>query len=92
MEESALDAQEIQAGAKLVTVKFASGLRAPETITVLPGTTATEVLTNLGLGTEFQLSKGTPDSVFALDEPIYPHLKDGDLLFASSRVDAGCAL
>lgn len=78
------------AGAKLITVKFAAGTRQPETVLVLPGTTMQELLNKLGLGPEFQLSRGTPDSVFALDESIYPNIQDGDLLFVTSRVDAGC--
>jgi hypothetical protein len=81
--------QEREAVMKFVTVKFSSGEREPQLLMILPGTTTSEVLNKLGLGTDFLLSKGTADTVFGHQEPIYPLIEDGDLLFASSRIDAG---
>lgn len=78
-----------QENAKLVTVKAASSNMAPTTLTIAPGITAGEALRRLGLGPDYQLSKGTPDTVFGQDEPLYPGIQDGDLLFVTSRVDAG---
>ena len=78
-----------QVDLKMVTIKFAAGLRQPETLALLPGTTSAEVLHQLGLGVDYQLSKGTPDTVFGQDENIYGAIRDGDLLFVTSRVDAG---
>ena len=82
-------ATEREANAKLVTVKFVSGTREPETLVIVPGITTSEILSQLGLGVDFQLSKGTADTVLGQNEPVYPNIQDGDLLFASSRVDAG---
>lgn len=78
-------------GTKLVTVKFASGQRESETFLVPPGATAGEMLQRMDLGNGFQLSKGTPDTVFGQHEPLYPNIHDGDMLFVTSRVDAGAA-
>lgn len=83
---------QVQNNGKQVTVKFASGARPAEIFQVPPGATAAELLQQLGLGRDFCLSKGTPDSVFGMDEPLYPQIQDGDLLFVTSRVDAGCLL
>lgn len=88
---NALEVIDRPAGTKLITVKFASGLRAPESHIIPPGATAAELLQQMGLGRDFQLSKGTPDTVFGQDEPLYPNIQDGDLLFVTSRVDAGIA-
>lgn len=76
-------------GTKSVTVKFSGGARPAETLWIQPGLTAFEVLNKLNLGNGFILSKGTPDTVFALDEILYPRIQDGDLLYAGSAVDAG---
>lgn len=74
---------------KLVTVKFVGGNRPHETFMVMPGTKPQDLLRQMNLGVDFQLSKGTPDTVFGIEESIYGQLQDGDLLFVSSRVDAG---
>lgn len=75
--------------AKLLTVKFANGMRDPETHLIPPGVTAGELLKQLQLGDGFQLSKGTPDTIFGKDEPLYGRILDGDLLFVTPAVDAG---
>jgi hypothetical protein len=77
-------------GVKRVLVKFSGGTRPPQETLIGPGTTSKELLRHLGLSAkDFNLSKGSADSTYGLDEPIYPDLVDGDLLFVTSRVDAG---
>ncbi len=73
---------------KLVSIKAAGGGHTSSAF-ITPGTTAADILTRLGLTNEFQISRGTPDSVFGHDEPVYGQIRDGDLLFVTSRVDAG---
>ena len=75
---------------KRVLVKFSGGMRPPQETLIGPGTTANELLKHLGLSaSDFSLSKGSGDSTYGINEHIYPDLIDGDLLFVTSRVDAG---
>jgi len=77
-------------GLKRVLVKFVGGTKEPQEVFVGPGTTAADLLRELKLDTNgFFLSKGTADTMFGADEIIYPLLEDGDLVYVSSRVDAG---
>lgn len=81
---------EYQPGTKKVFVKFAGRTRQPQEVFVGPGTSASELLEHLGLrGNEFQISKGTPGTVFGRDEIVYPQIEDGDLIYCTSIVDAG---
>jgi hypothetical protein len=82
---------EIHKGIKRVLIKFSGGARPPQEVMVGPGTCATDLLEHLGLGArDYNLSLSTSlDSIFGVDEPVYPMIKDGDLLFVTSRVDAG---
>ena len=75
--------------AKLITVKFPSGVKEAEQLLVLPGNTAKEILKKLELDGQYQLSKGSPDTIFGIDENLYPRIEEGDLLFVTSKVDAG---
>ena len=77
-------------GVKRVLVKFSGGMMPPKEAVVGPGTTAQELLYHLGLSADdYNLSMGSGNSVFGLDESIYPMINDGSLLFVTSRVDAG---
>ena len=75
---------------KRVLFKFSGGMRPPQETLIGPGTTSNELLKYLELSAkDFNLSKGSGDSTYGLNEQIYPDLIDGDLLFVTSRVDAG---
>jgi len=81
---------DVQPGLKRVLVKFVGGSRPPAELFLGPGTTSSDVMGQLNLDRRgFFISKGTADSTFGLDENLYPSLKNGDLLFVSSHVDAG---
>lgn len=80
----------IDADVKRILVKFSGGMKPPQQALVGPGTTAQDLLKHLGLSArDYNLSSGTGDSTFGMNEVIYPHVQDGDLLFVTSRVDAG---
>ena len=81
---------EQQEGMKRILVKFVGGTRQPQEVFIGPGTTASDLLVELGLDRNgFYVSKGTADTTFGVDEALYPSLRDGDLLYVSSQVDAG---
>ena len=77
-------------GLKRILVKFAGGTRQPQEVFIGAGTTTADLLKELKLDRNgFFVSKGTADTTFGSDEVLYPSLQDGDLLYISSRVDAG---
>jgi hypothetical protein len=85
-----LEPEIIEPGIKRILVKFSGGMRPPQEALIGPGTTAEELLGHLKLSArDYNLSAGTGDSTFGMTEVIYPQVQDGDLLFVTSRVDAG---
>jgi hypothetical protein len=74
---------------KRVMIKFSGGVKPPQYAIIGPGTTTWELLRHLGLSRDYTLSAGTSNTTFGLNEVLYPLINDGDLLFASSHVDAG---
>lgn len=72
-----------------VTVKYAGSTRQSEIVAIQPGVTAGELLRQLNLGHDFQVSKGGVDTVFGQGEPLWPRVNDGDLVYVTSVVDAG---
>ena len=81
---------DVQPGVKRILVKFVGGTRPPQEVFLGPGTTTSDLLGQLKLDRRgFFISKGTADSTFGLDEVLAPSVRDGDLLFVSSHVDAG---
>jgi hypothetical protein len=85
-----IEAEVIDPDVKRILVKFSGGMKPPQQALVGPGTTAQDLLQHLGLSaTDYNLSSGTGDTTFGMNEGIYPNVKDGDLLFVTSRVDAG---
>ena len=81
---------DVQPGLKRILVKFVGGTRPAQEVFLGPGTTSSDVLGQLKLDRRgFFISKGTADSTFGLDENLYPSLRDGDLVYVSSHVDAG---
>ncbi len=88
--EFAQDTEQQQQGLKRVLVKFVGGTRPPQEVFLGPGTTTSDLLAQLKLDRKgFFVSKGTADSTFGIDENLYPALRDGDLVYVSSHVDAG---
>ncbi len=72
-----------------VDVKHVGGGSAPIRRVVRPGIRTFELLREWGLNDDFQLSKGTADTIFAPQEVVSENVFNGDLLFVSSKVDAG---
>ena len=79
------------ATSRRLTIKYAGGMRPSEVVMVQPGVTAGELLQQLNLGGNYQVSKGGVDSVFGQTEPLWPRISDGDLVYVTSLVDAGAA-
>ena len=81
---------DLQQGMKQILVKFVGGTREPQEVFIGPGTTAADLLRELKLDNDgFFVSKGAADTIFGVDEILYPSLEDGGLVYVSSRVDAG---
>lgn len=57
-------------------------------VEIRPGTTAGDVLNQLGLQ-EYLLSNGPNDPFFAAAESIYDKVSDGSKIFASTKADVG---
>lgn len=78
-------------GTKRVNVKFVGGMKPPQTLQLLPGTTAADVLKNLGLDASYEVSDAASLTVFRADEVLFPRIEDGSMLHVASMVDAGAA-
>jgi hypothetical protein len=73
-----------------ILAKFVGGTREPQEVFIGPGTTTSDLLAELKLERNgFFISKGTANTTFGIEEVLYPSLPNGDLLYASSHVDAG---
>ena len=57
-------------------------------IQIQPGTTAGDVLNQLGLK-DYLLSKGPSDPFFAAAESVYDKVNDGEKIFASTKAEVG---
>lgn len=57
-------------------------------VEIQPGTTAGDVLNQLGLS-DYLLSKGPDDPFFANRESIYDKVNDGAKIFASTKAEVG---
>ena len=73
---------------KRITVVVAGSTRGPQDVTIQPGTTAHEVLNQLGLDGYLLSAKGG-QTYFGDDENLYPKVLDGDLLYATSSAEVG---
>ena len=60
-------------------------------VKIQPGTTAGDVLQQLGLA-DYLLSKGPNEPFFAAAESIYDKVTNGEKLFASTKADVGLSL
>jgi len=65
-----------------------AGSGAIKDIIIKAGTTAKDIVKEMGL-TGYRLSKNPDDPPFGENENIYPKVKDGDKLYASTRAVAG---
>lgn len=75
---------------KSALVKFSGGTRNAEEVLVGPGTTSEDLLDHLGLDNiDYGISWRTPNHYLDHHELLYPKIEDGDLLYVSSKVDAG---
>ena len=52
-----------------------------------PGTKASEIISQLGLSSEYVLSSGRGQEPFGADENVYPEVSDGAKLFSSTPVE-----
>ena len=57
---------------------------------IQPGTTAGDVLAQLGLS-DYLLSKGPNDPFFANAESIYDKVENGEKIYASTKAEVGVA-
>jgi hypothetical protein len=73
---------------KRITVVVAGSTRGPQDVTIQPGTTAQEILAQLGL-TGYLLSTKGASTYFGDDENIYQQVASGELLYATSEAVVG---
>ena len=59
-------------------------------IEIQPGTTARDILNQLGIP-DYLLSKGPNDPFFAAGESVYDKVTDGEKIFASTKAEVGTA-
>jgi len=75
---------------KRIAVKISGSEREPVDLQIQPGTTAGEVLRQVGLMNGYFLSRGPNENrFFGTDEEIYSKVSDGDKLFALSKAEVG---
>jgi hypothetical protein len=74
---------------KTIAIKIAGSEQGPVDVEIGPGTTARDILYQLGLR-GYLLSTGpTSDRFFGDDENVYASVVDGDKLFATTRAEVG---
>ncbi len=74
---------------KRIAIKVAGSPREPQDAQIEPGTSAGEILRQLGLD-GYLLSTGpNSDRFFGEDENVYPALVDGDKIFATTKAEVG---
>jgi len=73
---------------KRIAVRIAGSPREPQDLTIQPGTTAGEILRQLGLE-GYLLSAKNSQTYFGDDEVVYGQVVDGDLLYATTTADVG---
>jgi hypothetical protein len=73
---------------KRLAIKPAAADREPIDVEIEPGTTAGEILKQIGLAGYWLAFPNSP-RFFSNDEAVFPHVLDGDKLLASSPADVG---
>lgn len=61
----------------------------PKDMSIAPGTTARDILRELGCDESFILTNGRGAEPFGYDENVYPMVQDGAKLYASTPVEVG---
>ena len=74
---------------KSLAVKIAGSEREPLDITIKPGTTAGEILTQLNLEGYLLSTGANSRQFFGEDEIVYPQVIDGDKLYATTPAEVG---
>ncbi len=74
---------------KSIGLKKVGGNEPAITLAITPGTTAMDILQELGLGPGFELSDASNSQVFGRDDVVYAMVRDGDMLHCSANVVAG---
>jgi hypothetical protein len=73
---------------KRLSIVVAGSTRGPQDVTIEAGTTAHDVLSQLGLE-GYLLSAKDGNIYFGSDENLYPKVLDGDLLYATTAAEVG---
>jgi hypothetical protein len=73
---------------KRLSIVVAGSTRGAQDVTIQPGTTAHDVLNQLGLEGYLLSAKGG-QTYFGDDENLFPQVLDGDLLYATSTAEVG---
>jgi hypothetical protein len=73
---------------KQAAVRIAGSTREPQNITIHPGTTASEILRQLGLDGYLLSAKGS-EVYYGDDENVYEQVSDGALLYATTPAEVG---
>jgi hypothetical protein len=73
---------------KRLSLVVAGSTRGAQDVTIQAGTTAHEVLNQLGLEGYLLSAKGS-NTYFGDDENLYPKVLDGDLLYATTTAEVG---
>jgi hypothetical protein len=71
---------------KRISLVIAGSTRGPQDVTIQPGTTAHEVLSQLGLNGYLLSAKGG-QTYYGDDENLYPQVLNGDLIYATTAAE-----
>jgi hypothetical protein len=74
---------------KRTEVRIAGSTREPQNLTIQPGTTASDIVRQLGLTGYLLCAKGS-ETYFGDDENVYEQVSSGALLYATTPADVGC--
>lgn len=70
---------------------IAGSTRGPQDVTIQPGTTSRDVMTQLGLEGYLLSAKGS-NTYYGDDENLYLQVLDGDLIYATTAAEVGVLL
>jgi hypothetical protein len=74
---------------KRIAVKVAGSEREPLDTTIKPGTTASDILNQLNLPGYLLSTSAGSSQFFGEDEVVYPVVRDGDKLYATTPAEVG---
>ncbi|MBX7255925.1 MAG: hypothetical protein K1Y02_06155 [Candidatus Hydrogenedentes bacterium] len=58
-------------------------------LTIMPGTTAEEIIREVGLPSNYLITRGRGQSPFGQDENVYEKINNGEKIFLSTPVEVG---